>query len=109
MSETVFITDSLGRSIELKKLTTADQFDLLEAARNRADYTQWFGLAALVFSCMAIDGVPLPSPRKPDDFKKNALVLKDEGIKAVANYFAEKAEAEADAKTEDAQLETAKN
>lgn len=109
MLETIFVTDSLGRSLQVKALTTADQFDLLEAAGNRAEYRQWFGLAALVFSCAAIDGVPLPTPRKAADFKKNSTVLKDEGIKAIANYFAEKAEAEADDEAEGTQVETAKN
>lgn len=89
---TNIVTDTLGRAIEVKTLSTADQFDLLEAAGNRADYRQWFGLAALVFSCASIDGVPLPTPRKADDFKKNSVVLKDEGIAAIANYFAEKAD-----------------
>ena len=106
MLETNFVSDSLGRSIQIKKLTAADQFDLLEAARNRADYTQWFALAALVFSCVAIDGVPLPTPRRPDDFKKNSTILKDEGIKAVADYFA--SQSDSDQESEE-QVEAAKN
>lgn len=87
MLETNLASDSLGRSIEIKKLTAADQFDLLEAAQNLASYEQWYGLAALVFSCVSIDGVPLPAPRKPSDFKKNAVILKDEGLAAISAWL----------------------
>lgn len=106
MPNTNTINDSLGRSLEVKALTTADQFDLLEAAQNQADYTRWFGLAALVFSCLSIDGVPLPMPRKPADFKKNSLILKDEGINAIAQHFAAQKASDEDGGV---QIDTAKN
>lgn len=77
------VTDKLGRKLEVKALSIVDQFDLLEAAQNQARYEYWFSLASIVFSCLSIDGVPLPKPRKPDDFKKNIGLLKDEGIEAI--------------------------
>lgn len=105
MTETVKITDKLGRLLEIKRPSAADQLDLLEAAGNRADYTQWFGMAALIFCCVSIEGVPLPTPRKPEDFKKNAGTLKDSGITAIAEFFLQQ-QAE---KTDEEELETAKN
>lgn len=95
------VIDGLGRSIEVKELDMVDQFDLLEAAQNQAGYSYWFGMAALVFSCIAIDGVPLPTPRKPEDFKKNAKFLKDEGIAAVTKYFSEQGQKRDDDIVED--------
>lgn len=106
MADISVVTDSLGRNIEVKALGVSDQFDLLEASQNQAEYKRWFGLATLVFSCLSIDGVPLPAPKKPADFKKNAAALKDEGIKAVADHFAAETDADEDGQ---AQVETAKN
>lgn len=88
MSKNMMITDRLGRVLEVKNLTLADQFDLLEAAQNQARYEHWFSLASIVFSCCSIDGTPLPRPRKPEDFKKNATLLKDEGVEVILDYFA---------------------
>lgn len=105
MAETVTITDKFGRSLELKRPSAADQLDLLEAAGNRADYTQWFGMAALIFCCVSIDGVPLPTPRKPDDFKKNAVILQTDGLTAIADFFLQQKQEE----TVEEELETAKN
>lgn len=107
MAETTTLTDKRGRTLQIRHLTAADQFDLLEAAGNRADYNQWFGMAALVFSCVAIDGVPLPTPHKPEDFKKNAVILMDDGIKAIAEYFVQQNAANEEAAADE--LETAKN
>lgn len=106
MTNTNFVTDSLGRSLEVKSLTAADQFDLLEAAGNKADYRQWFGLATLVFACSSIDGVPLPKPMNSADFKKNSTILKDEGINAIAKHFMDQKTTEEDVSE---QIEAAKN
>lgn len=105
MAETVTITDKFGRALELKRPSAADQLDLLEAAGTRADYTQWFGMAALIFCCVSIDGVPLPTPRKPDDFKKNAVILQTDGLTAIADFFLQQKQEE----TAEEELETAKN
>lgn len=106
MTNTSFVTDSLGRSLEVKSMGIADQFDLLEAAQNQAEYKRWFGLASLVFCCVSVDGVPLPTPRNPADFKKNSNILKDEGVTAIAEYFTEKADDNTDVSAE---IETSKN
>lgn len=106
MSENTRITDNLGRSLEVKHLNLADQFDLLEATQDRADYRRWFNMAVLVFSCAGIDGVPLPTPRKPSDFKKNAEILKSEGIIAITEYLRTKNLLN---EAENNQVETAKN
>lgn len=86
------VTDKLGRTLEIKDLNAMDQLDLLEAAQNHANYSKWFGLATLIFSCSMIDGVPLPAPRNPGDFRKNAMILKDEGIDAITDYFLNRSE-----------------
>lgn len=105
MTETVTITDKLGRFLEVKRPSAADQLDLLEAAGNRAEYTQWFGMAALIFCCVSVDGVPLPTPRKPEDFKKNAGILQDAGLNAIAEYFLQQQQE----KTAEEDLAAAKN
>lgn len=103
----IIVTDKLGRQLEIRRPTPSDQFDLLEAAGANADYNQWFSLAALVFACKSIDGVPMPTPRKPEDFKKNAAMLQEAGLNALGDYFRQQAEtAEA---AQSAELETAKN
>lgn len=81
------VTDRLGRKLEVKSLSIVDQFDLLEAAQAQARYEHWFSLASIVFACLSIDGVPLPQPRKPEDFKKNIAILKDEGVEAILEHF----------------------
>lgn len=106
MTDMIVVTDSLGRKLEMKTLNLADQFDLLEAAQDKAAFKSWFNMAALVFSCAAIDNVPLPVPRKPSDFKKNAEILKNEGVIAMTSYL--KAKYLSD-ETENEQVEIAKN
>lgn len=106
MSKTEFVTDSLGRQLEIKPMGITDQFDLLEAAQNQAEYKRWFGLASLVFCCVSVDGIPLPTPRNPADFKKNSAILKDEGVTAIAEYFTEKMSDNTDVAAE---VEAAKN
>lgn len=96
MTPTDIVTDKLGRKIEMKNLTIEDQLDLLEAANGLAGNKEWFGLATLLFACVSIDGVPLPTPRKPADFKKNAAMLRAEGVNAAFNYFKEINESEID-------------
>ena len=106
MADIVVITDDLGRHLEIKTLGLADQFDLLEAAQDKAAFKSWFNMATLVFSCAAIDGVPLPTPRKPADFKKNAEILRNDGIAAIISYLKIKT---APDETSHDQVETAKN
>lgn len=106
MSEMNIITDSLGRKIEVRCLGAMDQLDLLEATRNQAEYKRWFGMASLIFHCASIDGVPLPMPRKPDDFRKNAAILKTEGTLAIANFLEEKQQQDS---TDEGNIEAAKN
>ena len=106
MSDATIVTDTLGRSLEIKSLNLADQFDLLEAAQDKAAFKSWFNMATLVFSCAAIDGVPLPTPRKPADFKKNAEILKNDGIAAIISYLKIKTTSD---ETSSDQVETAKN
>lgn len=87
MTNITMLTDKIGRALEVKDLTIVDQFDLLEAAQQQARYEHWFSLASMVFSCLSIDGVPLPKPRKPEDFKKNIAILKDEGMDEILKHF----------------------
>ena len=96
MTHTDIITDKLGRKIEMKNLSIEDQLDLLEAAQGLAGYKEWFGMATLLFACVSVDGVPLPTPRKPADFKKNAAILQAEGVDAAFKYFKDANENEAD-------------
>lgn len=105
MTSINMVTDKLGRKLEIKALSIVDQFDLLEAAQNQARYEQWFSLASIVFSCLSIDAMPLPKPRKPEDFKKNIAILKDEGVEAILDHFAKDNET----KTYEEMIESEKN
>lgn len=83
MSDIIAAIDALGRKLEVKLLNITDQLDLFEAAQGHTEYKRWFEIASIIFTCVSIDGVPLPKPRKPDDFKKNVALLKNEGMEAI--------------------------
>ncbi|MDE2470241.1 MAG: hypothetical protein KGL35_16200 [Bradyrhizobium sp.] len=104
MSEQIFVTDSMGRSIEVVELGIEDQFDLIEVAGESAEINRWVGMAALVFAARSIDGKPLPRPRNKADVRRNAATLKTEGFAAIAQHFQSKS-----APTEEAVIDAAKN
>ncbi|HTQ71010.1 MAG TPA: hypothetical protein VMH92_05900 [Acidocella sp.] len=89
MSEPVTLTDKLGRKIVVQEPGIEDQFDMLEAAGANSSNQAWIGLATLVFTAQSIDGAPLPRPQAKAHFKRNAALLKNEGVEAIANYFKE--------------------
>lgn len=105
MSEPVTIIDKLGRKIVVQEPDIEDQFDMLEAADRNSSNQAWLGLATLVFTVVSIDDKPLPRPQLKEHFKRNAALLKNEGVEAVALHF-KNAKAE---QAKDAEVEAAKN
>ena len=77
-------TDSKGRSISVKEMDPADQLDLFEACARNSTNNAWVGMALLVCSVTALDGVPVMMPRNPDEVKALARRLGSDGIAAVA-------------------------
>jgi hypothetical protein len=87
MSEPIPLKDKLGRTIIVQEPEIEDQFDMLEAAGANSANQAWIGLATLVFTAVSIDGKPLPRPQLKEHFKRNAALLKNEGVEAIALHF----------------------
>ena len=95
------ITDSLGRSLEVRKLDALAELDLIEAAGGQnAENARWMMMATFAACVITIDGVPLISPRNRDDIRKHMRRVGSEGIQAVIEWLrpdAQDVEAPADA------------
>lgn len=87
MSSIDTVTDAIGRKLEIKSFSASDHLELLEAAQGQTEYKRWFEIASLIFMCVAVDDVPLPRPRKLEDFKKNLAILKSEGIESIITHL----------------------
>lgn len=87
MSSRDTVTDALGRKLEIKSFSSGDHLALLEAAQGQTEYKSWLEIASLIFMRVAVDGVPLPRPRKLEDFKKNLLILKSEGVESIITHL----------------------
>lgn len=77
------ITDSRGRKLSVKEMDPADQLDLFEACAKNSMNSAWVGMALLICSVTAIDGVPVMMPKNPSEVKGRARHLGMDGIDAV--------------------------
>lgn len=88
--ESITVTDSRGRIIEVKaKLTPVDRMRLARAAGKDADNTVYLSHAAVGFAVLSIDGHPRPRPTTPAQLEAVVSDLGDDGFEAVAAVFAE--------------------
>jgi len=80
------VTDSEGRHISVRRLTALDKLRLFKAAGPVLAHNQhWLGMAALAYSVVAIDDIPIPSPVNEQQIEAVVGRLGDSGINAVAN------------------------
>jgi hypothetical protein len=78
--------DTKGRRFSLRRLTALDTLRLFKAAGPvLAQNEPWLSKAALVFSVLEIDGVPVPAPATEAQIEGLIDRLGDEGLAAIAN------------------------
>ena len=82
------VTDDLGRIITLRRLTALDTLRLLKAAGpSLAENHAWLDMAAIAFSVVSIEGVPVPMPTNEGQLEAVVQRLSDEGMAAAARAF----------------------
>lgn len=101
-----FVTDSLGRSISLRKLTPMHQARLVSVvgATNSKNEVYMAGFAIPAAMVAEIDGVPFPLPDSMLQLEAVLTELSDEGMEAIGKSLMEDAKS-----TQDAKVEAAKN
>jgi hypothetical protein len=75
-----------GRIYSVKDLDPGDMLDLFEAADGRNK--SWVGYASRICSVRAIDGVPVPFPKNPDEVKALARKIGTAGVDAIFEAMA---------------------
>lgn len=100
---TVTITDSLGRSLTLRRLSTLDRLRLFKAlGAELAQNPPYLGMATLAVSVCAIDSVPQPTPANEAQIEALVLRLGDAGIAAIAAALTSEGQANAERLRQDA-------
>ena len=78
-------TDTLGRRLTLRRMTSLDKLRLFKAAGPALAQNQpWLGMALLACSVAEIDNVPVPSPTNEQQIESMVARLGDSGISAIA-------------------------
>ena len=79
------ITDASGRILTLRRPTTLDRLRLFKAVGPYlSNNERYLGVAMLVFTVMAIDGVPFPQPTNEHQIDSAVDRLGDDAIAAIA-------------------------
>jgi len=79
------VTDSLGRRLALRRMTSLDKLRLFKAAGPVLAQNQpWLGMAMLACSVAEIDNVPVPPTTNEQQIESVVARLGDFGIAAVA-------------------------
>jgi hypothetical protein len=74
----------------VRRLTALDTLRLFKAAGPvLAQNEPWLSMAALAFSILEIDGVPIPPPATEPQIESLIDKLGDEGLTAIANAIKE--------------------
>jgi len=82
------ITDSLGRTLEVKKLDALAELDLIEAAGGQnSENSRWMMMATFAACVITIDGAPYIFPRTREDIRKHMRRVGSEGIQAVIEWL----------------------
>lgn len=83
------VTDSQGRTIEVRRLSALERLRLFKAAGPElSQNAPWLGMAVLASSVTAIDGIPVPPPVTEQQIEALVARLGDIGISAVASVLA---------------------
>lgn len=91
MAETI-LTDALDRKIAIRDLNIEEQLDLMEALGENSANPGYVNFASLIYLVASIDDKPLPKPTRKEHFRRNAVLLKNEGMAALLKHVGEKAE-----------------
>jgi hypothetical protein len=79
------VTDTLGRRLTLRRMTSLDKLRLFKAAGPTLAQNQpWLGMALLACSVAEIDNVPVPYPTNEQQIESMVARLGDLGIAAIA-------------------------
>jgi len=85
-TRTLTAIDTKGRRLSVRRLTALDTLRLFKAAGPvLAQNEPWLSMAALAFSVLEIDGVPVPAPGTESQIEGLIDRLGDEGLAAIAN------------------------
>jgi hypothetical protein len=85
----VTITDSRGRSLEVRRLSRRETMRLMRQWGQASNVEAWLGNSLLAACVRAIDGVPVPMPNTPDQVENLVEKLDDAGLRAVAEWLQE--------------------
>ena len=78
------VTDALGRTLTVHRLTALDRLRLFKALPpHLAGHDYYLGQACLTFAVTAIDGVPIPQPTNEPQIEAAIARLGNEGIDAI--------------------------
>ena len=78
--------DTRGRRLSVRRLTALDTLRLFKAAGPvLAQNEPWLSMAALAFSVMEIDGIPVPAPGTESQIEGLIDRLGDEGLAAIVD------------------------
>ncbi len=82
----IWVTDSQGRRLNLRRLTALDRLRLFKAAGPLLSHNdRWLGMAMLAVSVSAIDDIPIPQPGSEQQIEALVHRLGDTGIAAAAS------------------------
>ena len=85
--------DGKGRRLVLRRLTALDTLRLFKAAGPvLAGNEPWLSMAALAFSVLEIDGVPVPPPATEPQIESLIDRLGDAGLAAIADMLKDQPE-----------------
>ncbi len=78
------VTDALGRTLTVHRLTALDRLRLFKAVPAHLAYNErYLGEAGLAFAVTAIDGIPIPQPTNDPQIEAVIDRLGNEGIDAI--------------------------
>jgi hypothetical protein len=78
------VTDALGRTLTIHRLTALDRLRLFKAVPPQMAYNErYLGEACLTFAVSAVDGVPIPQPTNEAQIEAIIARLGNEGIDAI--------------------------
>ncbi len=90
----VTIEDSLGRQLEVKRLSRRELMRYMRQWGEASNITNWFGQAIIAVTVVSLDGKPVPQATTVDRVEATVDMLGAEGFDAVAQWLAAQGETE---------------
>lgn len=82
-NRTATVTDSLGRTIEVKRLIVSERLRFLKAVPGQLQANPlWMTNALSIASVITLNGIPVPMPTSEAGIERAGDVLGDEGLDA---------------------------